>query len=400
MSLLPVAEALARILALVPRMPVETVPLGEGYGRVLAEDAVAGRPQPPFPASAMDGYAVRAAEAVLGARLRVEGEAVAGRAHVGPLASGAACRIFTGAQVPEGADAILIQENALREGDAITVEEAPEPAAWIRPAGTDFPAGHRLAAPRRLTARDLGLLAAMNRPVIRAARRPRVALIPTGDELVEPGTAPGPGQIVSSSTPALAARLALAGAEPLPRPIARDRREALSAAIEGAIADGADMLVTLGGASVGEHDLVAGVLTALGAELDFHRVAMRPGKPLMAGRLGAAAVIGLPGNPVSAMICTEIFVVPAIEAALGLPAGPRPRIRARLAAALPANGVREHYARARLEPQAEGLPLAHVFDRQDSSLVATLAAADAVVVMAPNAPARPAGAEVDAIPLP
>ncbi len=399
MSLLPVAEALARILALVPRMPAERVALGEGFGRVLAEDAVAARAQPPFAASAMDGYAVRAAEAAAGARLRVEGEAAAGRA-AGPLAPGTACRIFTGAPVPEGADAILIQEDARREGDAITVREAPAPGAWIRPAGTDFPAGHRLAAPRRLTARDLGLLAAMNLPEARVARRPRVALIPTGDELVAPGAEPGPAEIVSSSTPALAARLALAGAEPLPRPIAPDRAEALRAAVEGALAAGADILVTLGGASVGEHDLVAGVLGRLGARLDFHRVAMRPGKPLMAGRLGDALAIGLPGNPVSAVICAEVFVVPAIDAALGLASGPRPRIRARLAAPVPANGEREQYARARLERAAEGLPTARVFERQDSSLVATLAAADAVVVLPPHAPALPAGAEVDAIPLP
>ena len=397
MSLVPVAEALAHIFALVPRMPAETVPLGEADGRVLLEDAVATRDQPPFDASAMDGYAVRAAEAVAGARLRVVGEAAAGHGHGGPLPEGGAVRIFTGAPVPEGADAILIQEDAERTGDTVTVREAPAPGAYVRPRGADFARGLRITGPRRLGPRDVALLAAMNVPAVAVARRPVVALIPTGDELGLPGETPGPDQIVSSNNFGLAALVARLGAVPRLCPIARDTRASLLEALEAA--RGADMIVTLGGASVGDHDLVAQVFGDAGLERAFYRVAMRPGKPLMAGRIGGAMLLGLPGNPVSAMICGEIFLTPALEAALGLPACPRRRVSARLAGAIPANGPREHYMRARLGLGADGALAAEVFADQDSSLVATLAAANAVVVIPPGAPALEAGAPVEAIPL-
>jgi len=395
-SLIPVTEALARIVALVSPLGAERVALDAAAGRVLAVDAVATRDQPPFAASAMDGYAVRAAEAEAGARLAVAGEAAAGRAHPGALPPGSAIRIFTGAPVPEGADAILIQENASPADGAITVAEAPEPGAWIRPAGGDFRAGESLAAPRRLTPRHVALLAAMNRAEVSVTRRPVIALMPTGDELVEPGETPGPDQIVTSNNVGLAAMLARIGAEPRLCPIARDTRESLMAAL--AAAEGADMLVTLGGASVGDHDLVAEVFGEAGLALDFYKVAMRPGKPLMAGKIGAMTMLGLPGNPVSAMVCGEIFLVPAVERMLGLPGGPRERHAVPLAHPIPANGPREHYMRAEI---AGGIArgAVTVFENQDSSLLATLARANALVVRAPGAPALGAGALVETIPL-
>ena len=396
MSLIGVDEALARIFDLVPAMPAETVPLADAAGRVLAEDAVARRDQPPFAASAMDGYAVRAAEAQSGARLRVAGEAAAGRAHAGPLPEGGAVRIFTGAPVPEGADAILIQENAEAGDGGITVTRAPEPGAYVRPRGGDFAAGDRLAAPLRLTARHVALLAAMNLPRVTVARRPAVALIPTGDELVMPGEDPGPDQIIASNNVGLAAMLAGIGAVPRPCPIARDSRESLGTALEAA--RGADMIVTIGGASVGEHDLVASVLGDAGLSLAFHRIRMRPGKPLMTGRIGGSLMLGLPGNPVSAMVCGEIFLRPAVEASLGLPARPRTRIRLPLAHDLEANGPREHYMRAVIEGAGDGARIT-AFANQDSSLLATLSRANALLVRAPGAGALPAGSLVEAVPL-
>ena len=329
-----------------------------------------------------------------GAALPVIGEAAAGRRHPGALPPGAAIRIFTGAPVPEGADAILIQEDARREGDCIMVAEAPALGAHIRPAGGDFARGERIAAPRRLTPRDVALLAAMNIPEVVVSRRPVVALIATGDELVEPGETPGPDQIVTSNNYGLAAMLAGIGAEPLLCPIARDSRESLLAALEPA--RGADFIVTLGGASVGEHDLVASVFGNAGLTLDFYKIAMRPGKPLMAGRIEESVMLGLPGNPVSAMVCGEVFLRPAVEVALGLPAGPRATRPGRLAHALPKNGPREHYMRAAVDGREASVT---VFENQDSSLLATLARADALVVSAPHAPALTAGSEIRFIPL-
>ncbi|HUF55738.1 MAG TPA: gephyrin-like molybdotransferase Glp [Thermohalobaculum sp.] len=393
---LSVEEALARVLALVTPMGVEEVPLAEAAGRVLAEDVVAARAQPPFASSAMDGYAVRAAEAVAGARMRLAGEAAAGRGAGIPLPPGAAIRIFTGAPVPEGADAILIQENARREGDTVVVADAPEAGVFVRPAGGDFAAGFRIAAPCRLTPQRIALAAAMNAPRLRVRRRPVVALMPTGDELVEPGQAPGPDQIVSSNGYGLAASVQAAGATPLLCGIARDTRESLLAALDAARA--ADFIVTLGGASVGDHDLVAEVLEQAGLALDFYKVAMRPGKPLMAGRLDGRVMLGLPGNPVSAMVCGEVFLRPALDAALGLPAGPRPTVPARLAAPVERTGARTHYMRARLSVAGDGL-VCEPFARQDSSLLATLAAANALAIRPPNAPEAAAGARIDCIPL-
>jgi molybdopterin molybdotransferase len=395
--LLPVADALARILALVEPMATEEVPLAEAVGRVMAADAVATRDQPPFAASAMDGYAVRAADAIAGARLNVTGEAAAGNGHGDEVGHGEAVRIFTGAPVPDGADAILIQENARREGDTVEVVEAPTAWAYIRPAGMDFAKGFRLTAPRRLTGRETALLAAMNVARLTVRRRPVVALIPTGDELVEPGGIPGPDQIVSSNDIGLAALLMAAGAQPLRCPIARDNRDNLLAALEAARE--ADFIVTLGGASVGDHDLVAQVFGNAGLTLDFYKIAMRPGKPLMAGKLANQVMLGLPGNPVSAMVCGEIFLRPAIDAALGLPTGPRETRPAFLNHDLAANGPREHYMRAVVSLAADGLMRCEVAGNQDSSLVATLARANALAIRPPHAPAAKPGSAISYIPL-
>ncbi|MEM1313109.1 MAG: gephyrin-like molybdotransferase Glp [Pseudomonadota bacterium] len=393
--MLSVEEALARILALMSPTTPETAPLLAAAGRVLAEPALARRTQPPFPASAMDGYAVRGDDVRPGAVFRVIGEAQAGRRHDGPVGPGEAVRIFTGAPVPEGADRIVIQEDAERASDVVTLKANLDPQAYIRPAGTDFAVGETLSAPRRLTPQDVALLAAMNLPQVPVRRRPIVALIPTGDELVEPGETPGPDQIVSSNAYGLAGVLAAQGAEPRLMPIARDDPASLRAAFDAA--QGADLIVTLGGASVGDHDLVRQVAGDQGLALDFYRVAMRPGKPLMAGRLGATPMVGLPGNPVSAIVCGHVFLRPAVDALLGLPAAALPRERARLARPLAANGPREHYARAALQLGPDGVLGVDVAERQDSSLLSVLSRANALAVIPPRHPAQPAGAEISVI---
>lgn len=398
--LLPVAEALARVLALMAPMGVETVPLLSAAGRVLAETPRARRTQPPFDASAMDGYALRAEDLIPDRPLRLIGEAHAGRGFPGWVGPGEAVRIFTGAPVPEGADRILIQEDALRDGTALRVGPSPDEGRHIRPAGGDFAEGDApLTAPRRLSPADLALLAAMNHAQVAVRRRPVVALIPTGDELVEPGETPGPDAIVSSNAYGLHALLAAQGADPRLLPIARDTPASLRAALDAAQGLPADLIVTIGGASVGERDLVAAVGAGAGLALDFHRIAMRPGKPLLAGRLGATPMVGLPGNPVSALVCGHLFLRPAVDALLGLPAGPLPRRRLALAAAIGANGPREHYARARLHRAPDGTETVEIAARQDSSLLGVLALADALAVLPPGAAALPAGACVEVIDL-
>jgi molybdopterin molybdotransferase len=396
MAMLSVAEAHARLMALFAPLGTETVPLDEAAGRVLAEDAVAARPQPPFPASAMDGYAVRAADLAGGGPLRVVGTAAAGARFAGTVAAGEAVRIFTGAPVPEGADAILIQEDAERDGDIIRPRAGRDEIPYIRPAGADFAAGARLGAKRRLGPAEVALLAAMNLAAVTVARRPVVALVPTGDELVWPGEAPGLDQIVSSNNFGLKALLEAEGAEARLLPIARDSVESLEAIL--ALAAGADLIVTLGGASVGDHDLVQEAALGRGLALDFYKVAMRPGKPLMAGRLRGVPLVGLPGNPVSAMVCGHVFLRPAVRAMLGLGAAPLETLAGRLAQPLAANGPRAHYMRGRAEPGPEGWRVT-AFDRQDSSLLTVLAHANALVVRPPRDPARAAGEMVAFLPL-
>lgn len=391
--MIPVAEARRRILALVPDMTSEEVSLLEAFGRVLAAPVIAQRAQPPFPSSAMDGYAVRAAEARAGAKLQVTGESAAGARFDGAVGPGQAVRIFTGAPVPEGADTVLIQENAARDGDMLTPTEGVAEGANIRPKGIDFDNfDELLSAPRRLTSEDLALAAAANSPTLSVRRRPRVALMATGDELVPPGDSPGPDQIIASNGYGLAPLLEHAGASTMLAPIARDDPVSLRAAL--AAAEGADLLVTMGGASVGDHDIVADVLGEAGLTLDFHKIAMRPGKPLMAGKIGDMAMIGLPGNPVSAMVCGRLFLVPAVERMLGLPGGAPVTEAATLTEDLGANGPREHYMRVRVSHSADGL-ICSPFSSQDSSRLRILASSNALAVRPPNDPPRPAGARID-----
>ncbi len=386
--MISVGEALDRLFALAGPPNPEGVTLAEAAGRVLLRPVAALRDQPPFPASAMDGYAVRAAEAVAGARLRVVGEAAAGRRFGGLVGPGEAVRILTGAPLPPGADAVVMQEDAPRDGEHVTVGPAAR-TGHVRAAGSDFRAGAELAAPKRLSPADVALLAAFGRPEVTVARRPAVALISTGDELVMPGETAGPDTIFAANAFGLHAQLAREGAAPRLLPIADDSEAGLRQAFE--LAEGCDLVVTIGGASVGDHDLVAPVARALGAELSFHRIAMRPGKPILAGRLASGAVLlGLPGNPVSAMVCGTVFMQPLVRAMLGLPPAPAARRLARLAVALPPNGPREHYLRARTGPDGTVEP----FGRQDSSLLSVLAEADCLVVQAPGDPGRQAGEPV------
>jgi molybdopterin molybdotransferase len=394
--MISVEEALAACLALTRVLPSEEVPLERAAGRVLAAPVFATRDQPPFAASAMDGYAVRGADAVAGARLTVVGEAPAGRAWDGEIGPGEALRIFTGAPLPRGADRVVIQEDTARAGDAITLSERLDGGPHVRPAGADFRAGARIEAPRRLTPADLALAAAMNAPRLAVARRPVVALIATGDELVLPGEVPRHDQIVASNTYGLKALAETEGAEARLLPIARDDRESLEAVL-GLAAD-ADLIVTVGGASVGDHDLVGTVTGDLGLERAFYKIAMRPGKPLMAGRLGRSALLGLPGNPVSALVCGHLFMVPMLRAFLGLKAGERRRRRARLGADVGANGPREHYMRAEVFPTGE-VPEIVPFDRQDSSLLSILSRANALLVRPVGDAPRAAGEIVEYLPL-
>lgn len=388
--MIPVAEALARLFALAPVMPVEEVPLAEAVGRVLARPVAARLTQPPFDASAMDGYALRADEAAPGAQFDVIGESAAGCRFDGTVNPGQAVRIFTGAPMPAGADRVVLQEDVTRAGQRITLGEKLDHGPNVRAAGGDFTLGQELAAPRRLRPADISLLAAMNVASVPVRRKPVVAVIATGDELVQPGETPAPDQIIASNSYGLAALLHELGASPRLLPIARDNRASLEFTF-GLAAD-ADLVLTSGGASVGEYDLVGEVAGDLGFERSFYKIAMRPGKPLMAGRLAGAMMIGLPGNPVSAMVCGEVFVAPVIRAMLGLGQLPAPRETLRLASPLGANGPREHYMRA----MAEGGEV-RAFPRQDSALLTVLSQANCLLVRPPHDAARSPGETVEII---
>ena len=390
--MIPVAEALERLFALVAPLGSEEAPLSACAGRCLAADMVAARAQPPFPASAMDGYAVRRADVAEGAVLRVIGTAPAGRAFAGTVGPGEAVRIFTGAPVPEGADYVVIQEDTEPGDGEIRLRSGPGDNDQIRSAGGDFQPGDRVSAPRVLTPFDIALAAAMNLPSLTVRRRPEIALLSTGDELVMPGDAPRPDQIIASNALGLKALFESAGARARILPIARDTEAALRAGF--ALAAEADLVVTIGGASVGDHDLVARVAESEGMGRAFHKVAMRPGKPLMSGRLAGTPMVGLPGNPVSAMVCGRIFIEPMIRVMLGFPPAPTPRRPATLAADLGANGPREHYMRATLEGDRI-VP----FSRQDSSLLRVLSEATALLVRPPHDPPRAAGDRVEAVEL-
>jgi molybdopterin molybdotransferase len=407
MALLPVDDALARVLDGVAATAPETVAVEAAHGRVLAEPLSALLTQPPFTAAAMDGYAVRAADiAAFPATLTVVGTAAAGHPYQGGVRPGEAVRIFTGAPVPEGADALVIQENAVRRGGTVVVCEGVAEAEHIRPMGVDFRTGDTLLTPGRpLGGRDLALAAAMGHGAVAVRRKPRVAILSTGDELVAPGVRPGRAQIVASNQLGVAGIAQAAGAEVRQLGIARDTRADLARQIAQVAdvadaADRADILVTLGGASVGDHDLVAPVLAERGLALAFWKINMRPGKPLMFGRLGALRVLGLPGNPASATVGARLFLVPLIWALLGRPAQACVRpMAARLAAAVEANGARQHYMRAVSAPGDDALLRVAVLPFQHSSLIAPLAQADCLVIRRPYAPAQAAGSLVSILPL-
>jgi molybdopterin molybdotransferase len=401
MTLISVDEALARLLDGVTPLEAETVPLDAANGRTLAADIRASRTQPPFSASAMDGYAVRAADiASVPARLRVIGEAPAGHGFAGAVGPGEAVRIFTGAPLPRGTDTILIQENAEADPDTslITVLETAEQGRYVRPAGLDFREGDRLLkAGQRLGFAELALAAAMNRAALPVYRRPRVAILATGDELVAPGGNPGPDQIIASNHIGVGAIVVDNGGQALQLGIAEDRADALAQKIAAAREAKADVLVTLGGASVGDHDLVQNALGEAGMDLAFWRIAMRPGKPLMAGRIGDMKVLGLPGNPVSSLVCSLLFLTPLLAALSGRPRIERLSEQLPLAADVGENDRREDYLRARLEIGKDGIERVRPFERQDSSMLATLARADVLVVRQPHGPALAAGTPVPVI---
>lgn len=382
--MISVSEARDTLLQLTREMEIEYVPLAQAAGRVLAQAVSARRDQPPFSASAMDGYAVKADEVELHAMFQVIGEAAAGHRFDGTVQPGQAVRIFTGAPVPEGADFVVIQEDVSRKKDLITILDAPGKSSNIRPQGGDFQCGQTIAAPRVLRPADIALMASMNIPEVPVRRRPVVALISTGDELVMPGGSPGPDQIIASNTFGLKAMLEDFGAQARILPIAEDNEASLRMAFS--LAKGADLVVTIGGASVGDHDLVAKVAVDLGMERAFYKVAMRPGKPLMAGRIKGQAMVGLPGNPVSAMVCGHVFLCPMVNSMLGLPPLEQEIKTASLTHPLDANGPREHYMRAQVA--ADGI---RVFENQDSSLLTILSTANALAIRPPNAPEQAVG---------
>ncbi len=406
MSLIPVEDALRRVLASVDKpVSIEHVPLSRCAGRALAEDVAASRDQPPFPASAMDGYAVRSADVLhVPTALHVIGASAAGKRFSGLVEERQAVRIFTGAPLPDGADAVVLQEDTEIAADRVTIKEAPRSGQHIRKVGLDFGAGDvLLQAGLCLDSRHVALAAAMGHGTLPVRRKPRVAILATGDELVRAGEPAGPDQITASSLPATAMMVEKAGGEAIDLGIARDTMESLEERIQAARDSNADILVTLGGASVGEHDLVQKALQSQGMELGFWRVALRPGKPLMHGHLGPMMLLGLPGNPVSSLVCAVLFLIPAIRALLG-DAQPDqdPTETAILGADLPANGPRQDYMRASLTYQEFEIALTQRTERmplpvamphliQDSSMLSILERSEALLVRPPHAPVAQAG---------
>lgn len=397
--MISVDEARKRILAPLKPTPAEQVGVAEALGRVLAADVAARTTQPPVAVSAMDGYAVRAADvAKVPTRLEIVGEVPAGQTHDGEVTAGTAVRIFTGAPVPSGANAIVIQEDTERDGDRVVVREGAEAGTYIRPTGLDFSEGDvLLKADHLMTARDVGLAAAMNVPWLAVRRKPRVAILATGDEVVLPGDPMGPARVVSSNNFSLAALVEATGGVANTLGIAADDPASLSSMAAGAA--GADFLVTTGGASTGDHDLVQSVLSEHGLEVDFWRIAMRPGKPLLFGHFGDVPMLGLPGNPVSTVVCAILFLVPAIERMLGHVKPAEPKRTAVLGCDVDANDKRQDYLRAALSYGADGQAIATPFPIQDSSMFARMAEASCLVVRAPHAPPAPAGTRVGIIPL-
>ena len=394
--MISVEEARERILADLHPTPAEIVALADAWGRVTAAPVIARLTQPPADVSAMDGYALRAADGSLGAVLHVIGSAPAGHPFERSIGPGQIVRLFTGSVVPQGADAILLQEDATANGTEVRVNEAVTAGRHIRRAGQDFAAGDAVVpAGRRLTARDVGLAAAANHPWLTVHRRPRVAVLATGDEIAMPGEPIPPGGIVSSNSHALAALVRAAGGTPVVLPVAADTLEAVAAVADAV--HGMDLLVTTGGASVGDHDLVIESLRSRGLKLDFWQIAMRPGKPLLFGTLGPVPVLGLPGNPVSALVCSILFLLPALNRLCGLPAAAPPTVPAVAGAALRANDHRADHLRATITLDARGRIVATPFPVQDSAMLRRLALADALILRPPNAPALAEGSEITVI---
>ena len=392
MALISVADALRRVLSHADPLPPEDVPLDDADGRVLATELAALRTQPPSDVSAMDGYAVRASDvADAPARLQVIGEVAAGRPFAAAVGPGEAARIFTGGVIPAGADTVVVQELANREADRVEVLKPSSKGRHIRTQGLDFRRGDTLFAKgHRLSARDLALLAGMNYPRVALHRRPKVALFATGDELVPPGVAPGPGQIVYSNGFVLTALARQEGAAVTDLGLVGDTIEATIAAIHRARDVPADILVTTGGASVGDYDFVHKAFAAEGMDLSFWKVAMRPGRPLMHGRLGGMHILGLPGNPVSSFVCAFLFLVPLIRRMSGRADLTIPIESAVLGCAVTANDEREDYLRASLRKDPAGA-VATPFPVQDSSMMVPLAKADCLVIREPYAPPASAG---------
>tara|TARA_B100000676_G_C18080115_1_gene850563 strand:+ start:1175 stop:2389 length:1215 start_codon:yes stop_codon:yes gene_type:complete len=398
--MIQVSEAERRILAAISPMPLEQVVITDSFGRVAGEDIHSRRTQPPMPVSAMDGYAVRA-EDVLNTptKLQIVGYAPAGASYEKPLKTGEAVRIFTGAPVPIGANAIIIQEDTEQVGEFVLINESATSGRYIRPAGLDFSEDDILiSAGTRMTARHVGLMAAMNVPWMMAHRRPRVAILATGDEIVMPGDPIGQNQIVSSNAIALSAFVKAMGGQPVLLGIAPDDRNALRQIASGI--SGNDILVTTGGASVGDHDLVQDVLSNRGMNVDFWRIAMRPGKPLMFGVIDQIPVLGLPGNPVSSLVCAMIFLRPALAKMQGLKKVQHEIHRMISASDLPENDHRQDYLRAKIETTATKDKTIRAFSEQDSSMMATLTKSDALIIREPYAPALKAGESVNILKMP
>lgn len=395
--MISVDDARANILKNLSPVSTETISIGEAAGRLLAEDVFARRTQPPSNLSAMDGYAVKAADvSQVPVTLNVVGEAPAGGSYDLTVNKGEAVRIFTGGPLPQGTDTIVIQEDTKRNGRAVTIEESSPTGHYVRTAGLDFTEGQiGVKAGKTLTPRDIGLLAAMNIPWVTVRRKPRIALLSTGDELVRPGEPVGPNQIISSNSLLVAAMIRQAGGIPIDLGIAKDNEHSLRQMASGA--KSADMLVTLGGASVGDRDLVQSVLGKEGLKIDFWKIAMRPGKPLMFGDLEGTPMLGMPGNPVSSMVCSYIFLYPALDALIGRPFRTPSTVPALLSHDIRENDQREDYQRAQIVGYENGIPCIKLFSNQDSSLLSALSAANCFLKREPFAKPAQKGTQVQII---
>ena len=376
-----VEDALKKIFRILPKNGNEKISLLNACGRVLAKDVLAKNDQPPFSTSAMDGYVISDPAPRVGSSYNLVGEVSAGSTFSGVLGNGEAIRIFTGAPIPVGGKRVIIQENMVIKYNTVTINELNGNETFIRKIGSDFKSGQIFETPKVLTPFHLSLIASMNSSEVTVYKKPTVAIISTGDELVIPGEKRSASQIISSNSFGIYSRLVLAGANPRLLPIAKDTESSLKSILE--LAMGSDIIVTVGGASVGDYDLVKKVLKTVGMKPEFEKVAMRPGKPLFAGKLNKSAVVGLPGNPVSSLICTEIFLVPAINHFLNMSSNSREVINVKSAKTIPKNGPREHYMRANYDTLTK---LVSVEDRQDSSLLSVLVNSNSLVVRKPNSP--------------